>query len=227
MSYPMSTLGAMGYRGKVAEQERARELRAEAWTLVEIANELGVSKSSVSLWVRDVEFTPNPRRASRRRGPSAAQLRKAEEIAAMRVQGSERIGRLSERELLVAGTALYAGEGSKTDGAVKFANSDPRMIDLFCRWLRHFFDVEEARLRCHLYLHQGLDLEAALTHWSGVTAIPPSQFIKPYRAKPDSSIRHSKHPMGCLTVSYGCSRTHRGVMGLVHALLESQLVLPG
>jgi transposase len=64
----------MGYRGKVAEQERARELRAEAWALVEIANELGVSKSSVSLWVRDVEFTPNPRRASRRRGPSAAQL---------------------------------------------------------------------------------------------------------------------------------------------------------
>jgi transcriptional regulator with XRE-family HTH domain len=45
----------MGYRGKVAEQERARELRAEAWALVEIANELGVSKSSVSLWVRDVE----------------------------------------------------------------------------------------------------------------------------------------------------------------------------
>ena len=39
----------MGYRGKVRQQERARELRAQAWTLLEIANELGVSKSSVSL----------------------------------------------------------------------------------------------------------------------------------------------------------------------------------
>ena len=38
----------MGYRGKLAEQERARVLRAQAWTLNEIATELGVSKSSVS-----------------------------------------------------------------------------------------------------------------------------------------------------------------------------------
>src|SRR4051812_30444593 len=33
----------MGYRGKVAEQGRARELRADAWTLKEIAAELGVA----------------------------------------------------------------------------------------------------------------------------------------------------------------------------------------
>ena len=30
-----------------------------------------------------------------------------------------RVGRLSEREFLVAGVALYAGEGAKRDGAVK------------------------------------------------------------------------------------------------------------
>ena len=35
---------------------------------------------------------------------------------------------MSEREFLVLGLALYAGEGSKTDGDVTFANSDPRMI---------------------------------------------------------------------------------------------------
>ena len=46
----------MGYGGKVVEQQRARELRAQAWTRQDIATELGVSKSSVSLWVRDVDF---------------------------------------------------------------------------------------------------------------------------------------------------------------------------
>ena len=51
----------MGYRGKVDEQNRARDLRAEAWTLEEIATELGVAKSSVSLWVRDVMFEPKPK----------------------------------------------------------------------------------------------------------------------------------------------------------------------
>ena len=66
----------MGYRGKVVERERARELRAESWALLDIAQELGVSKSSVSLWVRDVEFEPRPRRrTARRREPNALQRR--------------------------------------------------------------------------------------------------------------------------------------------------------
>jgi hypothetical protein len=47
----------VGYRGKVKEQERARALRAQNRTLVDIAETLGVSKSSVSLWVRDVPST--------------------------------------------------------------------------------------------------------------------------------------------------------------------------
>ncbi len=51
----------MGYRGKVEEQERARDMRARNMTLQDIATELGVSKSSVSLWVRDVPFTPSKR----------------------------------------------------------------------------------------------------------------------------------------------------------------------
>jgi predicted transcriptional regulator len=39
----------MGYRGKVDAQEKAREMRARNMTLQDIATELGVSKSSVSL----------------------------------------------------------------------------------------------------------------------------------------------------------------------------------
>ena len=76
----------MGYRGKIAEQEQARWLRALGWTLADIAAELGVSKSSVSLWVRDVEFTPGPRRRARRRAPNALQRRKAAEKAKAAVE---------------------------------------------------------------------------------------------------------------------------------------------
>ena len=52
----------MGYRGKLREQEQARALRAQNRTLQDIADHLGVAKSSVSLWVRDVPFTPSKRR---------------------------------------------------------------------------------------------------------------------------------------------------------------------
>jgi hypothetical protein len=210
----------MGYRGKLAEREQARRLRATGLPLAEIAARLGVSRSSVSLWVRDVAFEPRPRvDRGRRRAPNALQRRKQAEIDRLLAEGRQRVGRLSEREFLVAGVALYAGEGSKGDGRIHFANSDPRMIVFFCTWLRRFFEVDESRLRVHLYLHQGLDLAAATAFWSSLTGIPPVQFVKPYRAVPDPSIRRAKHVHGCVGVRYSCSATHRSIMGLVDALL--------
>jgi predicted transcriptional regulator len=46
----------MGYRGKVKEQAKARALRAQNRTLADIAQTLGVSKSSVSLYYRRTPF---------------------------------------------------------------------------------------------------------------------------------------------------------------------------
>jgi transcriptional regulator with XRE-family HTH domain len=217
----------MGYRGKVDEQERARQLRAEAWTLEQIASELGVAKSSVSHWARDVAFQPQPRRAARARRPNALQRKKAAEIEILLEEGRERVGQLTEREFLMAGIALYAGEGAKTDGNVRFANSDPRMILFFCTWFRTFFSVDESRMRVQLYLHEGLDLEGATAFWSRLTDIPPTQFLKPYRAVADAGIRSAKHPYGCPGVAYRCTRTHRGVLGLVQALLTCDALPSG
>ena len=211
----------MGYRGKLSEQARARELRAQAWALADIASELGVAKSSVSLWVRDVDFIPQPRRAARRRGPNILQRRKAEEIERLKVEGLLRLGTLGEQAFLAAGAALYAGEGSKRDGHVSFANSDARMVAFFCDWLRHFFPLEECRLRVSVYLHQGLDIEEAEEFWSAVTGVPRNQFRKPYRAVADPTIRTSKHEHGCVYVRYSCTRTHRAIIGLIDALLWS------
>jgi hypothetical protein len=217
----------MGYRGKVAEREEARRLRAQSWTLADIAGWLGVAKSSVSAWVSDVEFVPSPRRMGAQRRPHPFHERKLAEIERLNAEGIERVGDLAEREFLMAGLALYAGEGAKTDGEVAFANSDPRMIAFFCRWLRNFFAIDESRLRVRLYLHEGLDADAAVRFWSELTGIPLCQFGKLYRAKPDPSIRRSKHPMGCPSVRYTDSSTHRAVMGLVTALLTSSSSNPG
>ena len=217
----------MGYRGKLREQAEARRLRAESWAIADIAEQLGVSKSSVSLWVRDVEIEPLKRRPSTRTASSnrlhRARLAEIEECNRL---GIERVGTMSEEAFLAAGVALYAGEGAKTKNAVLFANTDAAMVSFFCAWLRRFFEVDESRLRVRVYLHEGLDLEAAEAHWAQVTGIPPSQFRAPYRAKADASIRHTKHMHGCAYVSYSSARTMREIMGLVRALLTSEAI-PG
>jgi hypothetical protein len=93
----------MGYRGKVEEQNRARDLRAQGWTLGEICEELAVSKASASLWCRDVEIDEavlaERRRArflrgnegARRRGPNALQRAKQAQIEEAAAEGRERV----------------------------------------------------------------------------------------------------------------------------------------
>jgi hypothetical protein len=155
------------------------------------------------------------------RRPNPASLRKQREIEELNERGRQRIGALNDDAFFAAGLALYAGEGAKTDGAVKFTNSDPQMVEFFCAWFRRYFVIDEARLRVGVYLHLGLDIDRTQRYWSDLTGIPLTQFIAPYRAEPDPSIRRNKHEHGCATVSYSCSHTHREIMGLTRALLSS------
>jgi hypothetical protein len=210
----------VGYRGKLEAQDKARALRHEHRTLQEIADILGVSKSSVSLWCRDIDVEIRRRQPVARR-PHAQHLAKLAEIAECDELGRRRLAVLSEQGFLAVGVALYAGEGAKRDGKVTFANTDARIVRLFCLWLRRFFTIHESRLRVRVYLHEGLDIDASEQYWSAVTAIPRSQFTKPYRAVADASIRKTKHQHGCVYVEYTCARTHRELMGLVRALLTS------
>ena len=209
----------MGYGGKFVERERARELRARSWTLQEIATELGVAKGSVSMWVRDVEFTPKPRnRGHAAHRPHPLHVKKLEEIERCRLEADELVAQLTPRDVRMFVLGLYAGEGSKTTGSVSMANTNPVLLRAFVTWLRQEFDVDEGRLRVKLYLHDELDLDTATAHWSRVLEIPEAQFRQPYRAASDPSRRRSKHISGCATVLYSCTRTHRRVMAMIEAI---------
>jgi len=94
-------------------------------------------------------------------------------------------------------------------------------------WLRRFYAIDESRLRVRVYLHDGLDVDAAAAFWSGTLGVPISQFGAPYRAAADPTRRHNKHEHGCAYASYSCSRTLRSILGLVAALLSSSSRSPG
>ena len=121
---------------------------------------------------------------------------------------------------------LYAGEGAKTRRTIGFANTNPIYIAVMVAWLRMQFDIEESRLRAKVYLHDGLDLDAAEAFWSRVLEIPLNQFTKPYRAVADPTCRTGKHANGCATVLYSCSLTHRRVMAMIEAITSS-FAIPG
>ncbi|MEU6507269.1 hypothetical protein [Streptomyces sp. NPDC046942] len=168
-------------------RDRARELRLQGWTYDQIQVELGCSKSSISLWVRDL---PRPERrdpaeqaklASRKRWEHELSVRDEERQKTKSAAASE-IGTMSTRELFIAGVALYWAEGTKDKPharreRVTFVNSDPTMIRLFLAWL-DLLQVERERIRFHLMIHESADIEAAEHYWAGVVQADPSTFGK-------------------------------------------------
>ncbi|HVE62804.1 MAG TPA: hypothetical protein VNB94_03230 [Mycobacteriales bacterium] len=203
-------------------REQARALRASGMTIKAIAAALCIPVGTLHPWIRDLPGPPRDLwRPPARLTKGALHDRKLAEIAECDRWGQARMTGLSPDAFLAAGVALYAGEGSKTDGDLKLVNTNPAIIRFYLRWLREHFEIDEARLRAYLYLHEGLDLDAAVSFWVELTNIPADQFGKPYRAVPDATRRSAKHVMGCLAVSYGSSRMHRQVMGLCRGLLSS------
>ena len=170
---------------------KARELRAEGLDYEEIAAELRVSKSSVSLWVRDI---PRPARLSyeecRRRAAEGARRyweteRPARETAraADRAAAAAQIGQLSERELLIAGAIVYWCEGSKSkpprpNDRVVFMNSDPSLIRFFLRFL-DTAGIPRDRVIFRVCIHENADAQAAQRFWLGITEASLQQFRKP------------------------------------------------
>jgi predicted transcriptional regulator len=68
---------------KTIERERARLLRREGGCSVkEIARIVGVSRSSVSLWIRDIELTPKQHAALQARNPAHNGQRVGAEVRA-------------------------------------------------------------------------------------------------------------------------------------------------
>jgi hypothetical protein len=167
--------------------KRARELRTLGWTYNRIQAELGCSKSSVSLWVRDLptpEPTCTPEEQRARMNAGLARLRSAQdqERQATKAAAAAAVGELSDRELFFTGVALYWAEGAKDKPhrrteVLQFINSDPNVIRLFLRWLE-LLGVRRERLTLRVSIHESADVEAAEKFWAGIVGVDMSAFSK-------------------------------------------------
>ncbi len=143
---------------KTDERRRARELRSRGCSIKEIQLELGVSRSSVSLWVRDVPLTDEQRRALAariRNGPLAAGERSAARAREIR-RGYQEDGRRLARKrgaIYEAGCMLYWAEGAKARNTLKITNSDADLLAYFADFLRREFGVDSRNMRvyCNLF----------------------------------------------------------------------------
>lgn len=214
-------------------RDQARELRTQGQSYNEIAAQLGVSKSSVSLWVRDI---PCPERYAyvhserRLEGLRRYHEARAAQCAAESEAAAAQIGGLTDREILIAGAIAYWCEGTKNKpyrraNRVVFMNSDPGLIRFFLRFLE-VAGVDRDDLILRVSIHENADAEAAQQFWVEVTGASPSQFRSPTlkHHEPKTvrmNVGESYH--GCLRVDVRRScELYRKIEGWTSAAMAAQ-----
>ena len=224
-------------RAKDEEHIRARELRARGYSMLEIAAELGVSKSSVSLWTRDMPRVGRisgeeirARKSARARAFWATESPRREmRRQAISDRAAAEIGPLTDREVLVAGAIAYWCEGAKNktyrrpENKVTFVNSDPGLVLFFLRFLR-VAGIERERIRCQVAIHESANVAAAQRFWQQVTALRSEQFRRPVlkRHNPKTTRKNTGDDYhGCLAINVGKgTELYRQIEGWANAAMK-------
>jgi hypothetical protein len=150
---------------------QAVAMRQNGRSYREIDEVVGVSKSTLSLWLRDIALSEEQERALALRSPRGASKRArairasaAQRRARIHAEALSQVGTLGESELFVAGVASTGPRDPRTSRGEQargsFLNSDPGMIRLFLCWLR-LLGADAERLQFRVCIHESADVTEA------------------------------------------------------------------
>jgi hypothetical protein len=175
-------------------REQAIALRRQGKSRREIKEILGfIGNSTLNQILRGEPLPPeragpgyleSKRRAAegvRRYWAAEGPAREAARVA-VSAAAAAHIGRLTDREVLIAGAIAYWCEGAKNKpyrraDRVLFANSDPGLIAFFLLFL-DTAGISRSDLAFRLQIHETADVESAMRFWLTLTGAKPEQFGK-------------------------------------------------
>lgn len=176
---------------KRREHQWAVQLRKRGKSYGEIKRIIGVSKGTLSAWLKNYPLSKARLRELRdwnqTRIEHYRETRRRKREEALRVIYQEekaRIRKLSARDIFIGGLFLYWGEGSKTRMTyLHVANTDPAVAKAFIFWLAKSFGITKDKIRIKLHLYRDMDIPAELKFWSKTLGVDLKYFKKPYIKK--------------------------------------------
>lgn len=180
---------------RIKDRQEAIELRKKGKTYSEIREELNISKSTLSEWLSKLPLTSEQiknleksKKNNRVLGIEKIRLtkQKKREARIKAIYENQKVywGKLSKRELEIAGIFLYWGEGNKRlNGSVSLNNTDPKVMKFTLFWLKNSLLVPQEKIKVDLHLYSDMETEEEISFWSKELNLPLSQFRKPYIKK--------------------------------------------
>jgi hypothetical protein len=206
-------------------REEARLLRREGKSVKEIQKILGVSKGSVSLWVRDIELTEAQKltlQEKQHRHPG--QMKGAEtnrQNGIIRRTAYQDAGRMKAREmspLHMAGCMLYWAEGAKSKrNCLVFVNSDSNMMIFFMKFLRKELGVADSLITVKIHCHTNVpeEVKKIEEYWLATLSLPTTCLRKTMYKKGNNALTHRKLLYGVCGIWITRSEIVQHILGAI------------
>lgn len=168
---------------KVSRKDLAISLRKEGYSYSYIHNVTGLSLSTLSYHLAKITYKPNKKTQLMLKKAQIASAetkykQKQQKLSIAKQEAEVLLGNvLNNRDILIAGIALYAGEGSKTNNLVRLVNANPKIIIFFIRWLE-VLGVPKSHLAIRIHAYPESNLVDCLKYWQEQTSLSSKQFQK-------------------------------------------------
>ena len=210
---------------RLKDREKALILRKQEMSYSQIKKILKVSKSTLSIWLRNYPLSKQRIRELRDQNEQRIERfrQTMREKKEKRLKETYKIQKklilpLNKRELFLAGLFLYWGEGSKYKlDRISISNTDPSIINFFIRWVNEGLGISKKKMRILLHLYSNMDIDKEMKWWSKILEIPLRQFTHPYIKKTSSERINHKGGFGhgtCNVEIYNVPMAEKILMGL-------------
>lgn len=174
-------------------KQQAILLREKGLSYSEIKKDIGISKSTLSSWLRDVPLREEHRHRLYTKqikflsfGTQSQRERRMREVERIIEQAASEIQTpIAIDTYRLMGACLYWAEGSK-GGRFEITNSDPHFILFMIKWLQKVFNIHPNYLKAWLNIYPQQNELEIKKFWSDLTGITLENFGKSY-VKPLSS----------------------------------------
>jgi len=212
--------------------QSAKRLRRQGFSLREISEKLGISKSTASLWLRKVKLSEKAKKRliwlgvkGRQAAGQTNKEKREEENKKILKKIEKNFANFGDREIdyKVECALLYWCEGTKyqDNTSVSFINADPEMIRYFLHVFRRSFRPDEKKFRALVHLHEYHNIEKQLRFWSKVTGIPRNQFNKSYLKEHTGKNKKDNYP-GCISIRYSDVKIYRELIFMINKIVKTR-----
>lgn len=220
-------------KAKSEKRLLAERLRRDlGYSYNEISGQIGVSKSTLSNWLKDISLTleQEERIQQRIENNQTAFVAQARMINKKRFKeareqafqtGVEIASQIPDNDTVheLALSMLYLGEGDKTGNRVQIANTDPAVLRYFLWAVEKLYEVDRSEMSLRLNLIEAArSLEDQMINWwANQLLCSPTQFTKTQFDPRSKHTQITGEYHGVCTITYNDTYLYERLIGVYSA----------